>query len=223
MLRHVAPVRTDYIVFLCSVHWFLVTSNIVPSALILVTLMMEAIRYSETSVLARATWCTSKKMAYFIVTALETSNLSWKIFPLSFQFFFLMLIWVYTITLTVVPSSNVQMQASVSEQTASSSNSSDVYLWGTCLNLNRNTSCPTEGFCGSAQSIQITADILLEYGHDSFLLRLFQFIIPLFDTMQSELFTMSLNDLQVRSNEPSSNQNAFTLVALMCICIQTGR
>jgi hypothetical protein len=34
----------------------LVTANI-PSSLILVTLMVEAIRSSETSVLTRATWC----------------------------------------------------------------------------------------------------------------------------------------------------------------------
>jgi hypothetical protein len=35
--------------------WLLVTDNVVPSLPILVTLMMEAIRASETSVLARAT------------------------------------------------------------------------------------------------------------------------------------------------------------------------
>jgi hypothetical protein len=34
----------------------LVTANIVPSSLILVTLMMEALSSSETSVLTRATW-----------------------------------------------------------------------------------------------------------------------------------------------------------------------
>jgi hypothetical protein len=44
-----------YIVFLCSVHQFLVMAN-VPSSLILVTLMMEALRSSETSVHNRATW-----------------------------------------------------------------------------------------------------------------------------------------------------------------------
>jgi hypothetical protein len=39
-----------------SVRWLLVTANIVPSSPILVTLMMEALSSSETSVLTRATW-----------------------------------------------------------------------------------------------------------------------------------------------------------------------
>jgi hypothetical protein len=42
-------------VFLRSVCRFLVTANVVPSSLILVTLMMEALSSSETSVLTRAT------------------------------------------------------------------------------------------------------------------------------------------------------------------------
>jgi hypothetical protein len=42
-----------------------VTANIVPSSLILVTLMMEAIRSSETSVLTRATRHNIQKMAFF--------------------------------------------------------------------------------------------------------------------------------------------------------------
>jgi hypothetical protein len=42
-------------VFLCSVRRLLVTANVVPSSPILVTLMMEAIRSSKTSVLTRAT------------------------------------------------------------------------------------------------------------------------------------------------------------------------
>jgi hypothetical protein len=37
-------------------HLLLVTANVVPSALIFVTLMMEALSSSETSVLTRATW-----------------------------------------------------------------------------------------------------------------------------------------------------------------------
>jgi hypothetical protein len=37
-------------------RWLLVTANVVPSSLILVTLMMEALRSSEMSVLIRATW-----------------------------------------------------------------------------------------------------------------------------------------------------------------------
>jgi hypothetical protein len=80
MLRHVALVRTDvseelsssiiratitdtrckeilsHLVFLCSVHRLLVTAN-VPSLPILVTLMMEVLSSSETSVFTRATWC----------------------------------------------------------------------------------------------------------------------------------------------------------------------
>jgi hypothetical protein len=44
-----------YIVFLSSVCQLLVIANVVPSSSILVTLMMEALRSSETSVLTRAT------------------------------------------------------------------------------------------------------------------------------------------------------------------------
>jgi hypothetical protein len=43
------------IVFVRSVFWLLVTSNVVPSSPIHVTLMMNAIRPSETSVLTRTT------------------------------------------------------------------------------------------------------------------------------------------------------------------------
>jgi hypothetical protein len=38
------------------VHQLLVTANVVPSSLILVTLMMDVLSSSETSVLTRATW-----------------------------------------------------------------------------------------------------------------------------------------------------------------------
>jgi hypothetical protein len=41
--------------FLCSVRRLLVTANVVPRSPILVTLMMEALSSSETSVLTRAT------------------------------------------------------------------------------------------------------------------------------------------------------------------------
>jgi hypothetical protein len=54
MLRLVALVRTD-IVFLRSARQLVVTANLL-SAPILVTLMMEALRSSEISVLTRATW-----------------------------------------------------------------------------------------------------------------------------------------------------------------------
>jgi hypothetical protein len=64
MLRRVALVRTDVSeelsasfirVFLRSVRRLLVTASVVPSSPILVTLMKEALRSSETSVLTRAT------------------------------------------------------------------------------------------------------------------------------------------------------------------------
>jgi hypothetical protein len=47
----------------------LVTANLIPSSPILITLMMEAIRFSEYGV-------TSQKTAFFIVTAVKTSNLT---------------------------------------------------------------------------------------------------------------------------------------------------
>jgi hypothetical protein len=53
MLRRVALLRTDQ--FLRSVLPLLVTSNIVPNSPIPVTLMMRAVRSSETSVLTRVT------------------------------------------------------------------------------------------------------------------------------------------------------------------------
>jgi hypothetical protein len=51
MLRRVDLVRTDYIEFLRSVRRLLVTANVTPSSPILVTLVIEALRSSETSVL----------------------------------------------------------------------------------------------------------------------------------------------------------------------------
>jgi hypothetical protein len=68
ILRHVALLRIDvleelsasmhaakkYQVFLCSVSRLLVTASVVPSSPILVTLMIEALSSSETSVLTRA-------------------------------------------------------------------------------------------------------------------------------------------------------------------------
>jgi hypothetical protein len=83
MLQHVTPVRTDVsgelnassirvtrigelgtilaitsnrrMLCLRSVRWFLVTASIVPNSLILVTLRKDALSFSETSVLTRAT------------------------------------------------------------------------------------------------------------------------------------------------------------------------
>jgi hypothetical protein len=45
----------SHILFLFSLLWFLVTANVVPSTSILITLIMEVIIYSETSVRTRAT------------------------------------------------------------------------------------------------------------------------------------------------------------------------
>jgi hypothetical protein len=55
MLRRVALVRTDDLVFLRSVRLLLVAACVVLSSPILVTLMKEAPGSSETSVLTRAT------------------------------------------------------------------------------------------------------------------------------------------------------------------------
>jgi hypothetical protein len=55
----------------------LVTANAVPSSLIRFTLMMEARRSSETTVLTRATQrITSQETAFFIVTAVRISDLT---------------------------------------------------------------------------------------------------------------------------------------------------
>jgi hypothetical protein len=57
MLFRVAVVRTDVSdELIACVLRLLVTASVVPSSLILVTLKMEAIRSSETSVLTRAKW-----------------------------------------------------------------------------------------------------------------------------------------------------------------------
>jgi hypothetical protein len=59
LLCLVALVRTDVseeFVFLRSMHRLLVRANVVPSPLILVTLMMKVLSTSETSVVTRVTW-----------------------------------------------------------------------------------------------------------------------------------------------------------------------
>jgi hypothetical protein len=67
----------EYIlVFLRSVRRLLVTASVVPNSQILVTLMKEALSFSETSVLTRASRLTSQKTPFFIVTAVKTSILA---------------------------------------------------------------------------------------------------------------------------------------------------
>jgi hypothetical protein len=51
----VTPCGSSFCFHIRSVRRLLVTANVVPSSLILVTLMMEALRSSETSVLTGAT------------------------------------------------------------------------------------------------------------------------------------------------------------------------
>jgi hypothetical protein len=62
-----------------SVCWLLVTANVVPSTPILVTLMMEVLHFSETSVFTRATWCNiSRRWAFS-----NKKKLLWTLFKLN--------------------------------------------------------------------------------------------------------------------------------------------
>jgi hypothetical protein len=54
----------------------LVHANVVPSSLIVSTMMMEEIGSFETSDLSKAYTVTSKKTPFFMVTAVKTSNLT---------------------------------------------------------------------------------------------------------------------------------------------------
>jgi hypothetical protein len=87
MLRRVALVRTDVLEELSAPFigvtkigelgtTLAVTSNRSTLRGNSVTLMMKEICSSETSVVRRATWLTSQKTAFFIVTTLKTSNLT---------------------------------------------------------------------------------------------------------------------------------------------------
>jgi hypothetical protein len=55
LLMRVGELSDDICNLRCLL-WLLVTANVVPSSPILVTLMMEAIRCFESSVIATATW-----------------------------------------------------------------------------------------------------------------------------------------------------------------------
>jgi hypothetical protein len=88
MLCRVALVRSDVskergvsiisvtrkILFLRSLHRLLVTANVIPSSLLLVTLMMEEVRSSETSVLTRATRRNILKDGMLILIALTIAT-----------------------------------------------------------------------------------------------------------------------------------------------------
>jgi hypothetical protein len=88
MLRHVTLVRTDILEELSSMRRLLVTPYVVPSSPILVTLMMESLGSSETSVLTRATWhnipedgilhshSPENPKSYLLENVLETGSLS---------------------------------------------------------------------------------------------------------------------------------------------------
>jgi hypothetical protein len=59
-----------------SVRRLLVTASVVPSSPILVILMMEALSSSETRLIQEPHGVTYQKTAFFIVTAVKTSNLT---------------------------------------------------------------------------------------------------------------------------------------------------
>jgi hypothetical protein len=56
----------------------LVTANVIPSLLILVSLMMEVMVSLKHKFLQEPHGVTSHKTAFFIVTAMRTSNLTWR-------------------------------------------------------------------------------------------------------------------------------------------------
>jgi hypothetical protein len=72
----VSEERIAPIVFLLSVHKLIVTAIVVPSSLILFSLMMKAIRFSETSVFKEPHCFTSQKTEFLVVTAVKNSNLT---------------------------------------------------------------------------------------------------------------------------------------------------
>jgi hypothetical protein len=71
MLRHVALVRIDVLEELSAI-----TAGVVPSSPILVTLMKEVLSPLKRRFLQEPHGATSQKMPFFIVTAMNTSNLT---------------------------------------------------------------------------------------------------------------------------------------------------
>jgi hypothetical protein len=63
-------------VFLHNMLQLLITANVVHNSPILVTLMMEELRFSKTRLLQMPHGVTFQKTAFFIVTAVETSDLT---------------------------------------------------------------------------------------------------------------------------------------------------
>jgi hypothetical protein len=106
----IGELRTTLIVELVclrSVLRLLVTANVVPSSSILLTLAMEAICSSETSVLARATRLNIPEDGILHVIAVKISNLtnSNKIF----DYYFLISVCCPTCICSVVPTSDIYL------------------------------------------------------------------------------------------------------------------
>jgi hypothetical protein len=118
MLHHVGLVRTDVSEERSiSYHlgdkdwWANVTANVVPSSAIHITLMKEMLCSSETLLLTRVIWHKSQKTAFFLVTAVKTSNLNIDLIAkcsllnlhrmksvVIFQFKWLSVCWAFTTT-----------------------------------------------------------------------------------------------------------------------------
>jgi hypothetical protein len=60
--------------FVATCFGLLVTVNVVPSSTILVTLIMEVIRSSETLVVTRTTWHITVQKTAFSITAIDSST-----------------------------------------------------------------------------------------------------------------------------------------------------